>query len=359
MLFSNCCFAQHDYNIEVNISNSSGKKIYLADAMGGPNDRSKVAKVDSLIAINDKCVFKGTFKEMGYYSLAVGGKKNYASFIIDTGTVVINGSAQDYLWKSLSVSSIQNNWAKEAEKVIDSLSKNREKFQDSMFKYEATDKKRSLGYAHWMDTVDRQMANYLMSFTIRHPDSYYAFNKLKAIYYYTPEVSKIARQTLPLFSQQIQNSTEGGYLRFHLNENYKDLLINKALPAIKVYYKNGTVNEIKLDSGKVYLIDYWASWCVPCIAKLPAIKKLKNRFGKKGLKIISISLDNNQNNWLRAVQKYKIDWENYCDLNGFSSNDTQTFGINSIPFMILVDRNGKMVKLDPTIKEAEDFLTKL
>src|ERR1700722_17448484 len=122
LLFLNIsCYAQNKFVIEVHISNSSGKKIYLANAWGGPLDRTKAVQVDSTFSINDTCSFTGQFNETAYFSIAITSPKNFAPFIIDTGKIIISGDANDYLWKSILAKPPQNKWQKEAELSVDSI----------------------------------------------------------------------------------------------------------------------------------------------------------------------------------------------------------------------------------------------
>jgi thiol-disulfide isomerase/thioredoxin len=134
--------------------------------------------------------------------------------------------------------------------------------------------------------------------------------------------------------------------------------LGKDMPVINSYDINGALKEIPMDANSIYLIDYWASWCIPCIANLPAIRDFKSRFEKKDFKIISISLDTKYNNWLAAIKKHNINWDNYCNLNGFNATDVKAFGFTSIPFTLLID-NGKIVGFNPSNKEIEEYLLSL
>ncbi|GAA4102848.1 TlpA disulfide reductase family protein [Mucilaginibacter panaciglaebae] len=357
LLFCNLAtYGQNKYVIEVNFNHSSNKMVYLSNAYGGPLDRTKAVHVDSTLMVNNRCTFEGEFTQLQYYSIAIGSKRDYVPFIIDNGKIVIKGDASNYLWKTTKVESLQNHWLSIEKNKVDSIQLIREVFQDSLLKYQNKSKKLAKRYSRLMDKQDSSMVVSLFSFTKQYPDSYYAFFSLMQIYKYTPAVFNLAKKIFPLFSARIKNSDEGKEFYSLLFE--KKLLEGVLFPQIATYDEHTKIKTIKLHH-QVYLIDYWASWCAPCIAKLPVLKRYKKRFEKKGFKLISISLDNNYNNWMAARERYEINWENYCNLKGFDSKDVKFFGIDAIPFAILVNSKGNIVKINPTDKYIENYLNRI
>jgi peroxiredoxin len=107
--------------------------------------------------------------------------------------------------------------------------------------------------------------------------------------------------------------------------------------------------EIKLSSfkGKYVLVDFWASWCVPCRAENPNVVKAYNRFRDKNFAILGVSLDNDgeKDKWLEAVKKDNLTWTQVSDLKGWESAvvPMYDFGQVGIPYNILVDPEGKVI----------------
>jgi thiol-disulfide isomerase/thioredoxin len=137
------------------------------------------------------------------------------------------------------------------------------------------------------------------------------------------------------------------------------LLPGHPFPEITVYNINQVKTKIKFEEKNVYLVDYWASWCGPCIDNLPVLKGFEKKYKNKSFKIISISIDNNYQNWVNAIKKHGVYWDNFCNMSGFNSADVRTFAIYGIPFMILVDKKGQIVKVNPSNKEVENYLAEL
>ena len=92
--------------------------------------------------------------------------------------------------------------------------------------------------------------------------------------------------------------------------------------------------------GKVVLLDFWATWCAPCMAKLPEIQKINEKYKDKGFQIVGISLDQDKAALLKVVKAKKMDWPEYFDGKGFENAVGARFGIQQIPTAWLVDRQG-------------------
>lgn len=102
-------------------------------------------------------------------------------------------------------------------------------------------------------------------------------------------------------------------------------------------------NLNRLDS-KYVLLEFWASWCVPCRAMRPHLSTLYEKYHKAGLEIVGISLDDNKVNWVTAIEKDNVPWIEVSDLKGFKSEIAIKYNINAVPFWILVDKNQKIIE---------------
>ena len=145
------------------------------------------------------------------------------------------------------------------------------------------------------------------------------------------------------FSEKIKSSTEGIEMREKL-KYFKQSKKGSIAPEFSFKDINGENISLKDYKDKKYiLIDFWASWCSPCRQELPYIKELYKKYGSKGFEIISITKDENLENWKRAILKEKIDvWKQISILENNNSIEKDYF-VFGIPHKILIDKNGVII----------------
>ncbi|MCC7501528.1 MAG: TlpA family protein disulfide reductase [Flavobacteriales bacterium] len=106
---------------------------------------------------------------------------------------------------------------------------------------------------------------------------------------------------------------------------------------------NGKTIALSSLRGKVVLIDFWASWCKPCRMENPNVKRVYEKYHAKGFEILGVSLDRDKNSWMGAIQQDGLPWLHVSDLQFWNNAAAQQYGISSIPFTVLVDKDGKVI----------------
>lgn len=96
-------------------------------------------------------------------------------------------------------------------------------------------------------------------------------------------------------------------------------------------------------SGRYVLLDFWASWCAPCIGSMPGMKKLHDQFAGRGLLIVGISFDNKREAWLSAIRRLNLPWSHLSDLKGWDAAASEIYGVRAIPETVLIAPDGKIV----------------
>jgi len=109
-------------------------------------------------------------------------------------------------------------------------------------------------------------------------------------------------------------------------------------------------------NGKYVLIDFWASWCGPCIAEFPSLKEAYGRFRDKGFEVLGVSIDKNRNSWLDAVKKHELPWPQVIDRQGDEAIALKKYAASVIPTTYLLDPNGKIIAKNLKGKALEAFL---
>lgn len=145
-----------------------------------------------------------------------------------------------------------------------------------------------------------------------------------------------------LLSPEMQASQPGRLLKAYLDELSRTVE-GAVFPEISVRDAEGKNVNLKFDDGKVYLIDFWASWCGPCRAMMQTLKSMYKDYSGKPIDFISISLDDKEKNWLPAHEEEQVPWGSYWIKDAFQSTIAKQLGIEAIPFIVLVDGEGKIV----------------
>ncbi len=111
--------------------------------------------------------------------------------------------------------------------------------------------------------------------------------------------------------------------------------------------------------GKYVLVDFWASWCRPCRMENPNVKRVYDMYHKKGFEILGVSLDRDHGAWVQAIKDDGLPWKHVSDLGFWSNAAAQEYGVSSIPFTVLLDKEGKVLEKGLRAEQLETALARL
>nr|MBP7653759.1 TlpA family protein disulfide reductase [Candidatus Dependentiae bacterium] len=118
---------------------------------------------------------------------------------------------------------------------------------------------------------------------------------------------------------------------------------NKSLKNLKFKTLNENQFDINNLKGKYVLVDFWATWCPPCVEEIPNLASLYQKYKSSGFEIIGISLDTNQDVLKKFISKNNIKWENYFDGKAWENPIARSNMISSVPSTFLLDKNGNVL----------------
>lgn len=170
------------------------------------------------------------------------------------------------------------------------------------------------------------------------------------------ERRELVAQASPLF----KSAPGMPYIIEHL-ETLANVAIGKQFIDFSMDDVNGDARKLSdfVGNGKVVLLDFWASWCPPCIRDMPHLVELYARYKDKNFEIVGISLDSKKEAWMKGIKDHGITWPQLSDLKYWENSGAKLYGVNSIPHTVLIDSNGTIVGKYLRGEELEKKLAEL
>lgn len=193
-------------------------------------------------------------------------------------------------------------------------------------------------------TTHKEKLSVFDSIATQCPDSYVAgviINKYLSKDRTYPEVQKLYNQ----LSNRVKNSSIGTDLQETLAK-MKAVGVGVKAPDFTLQTPEGKSVSLSSIKGKCVLIDFWASWCAPCIREFPNVKAVYAEYHSKGFEIVSVSLDQKKENWTTAIKKYNLPWLQLSSLQGWKCPVARLYNVSGVPAMFLLDENGVIVSKD-------------
>lgn len=357
IVISFSCTQNPHYMINGVFENGIGKQIVLEDI----SDLSFIKIIDSTrVDDNGKFSFKGpSFGEIKDARLSIAGTKFREDFLIEDTIInvkiahkIVTKSYTKYLFsverskEDALYSKLKANYNTGRSKWANAFRANRKK-QLNDVELAKADKK-----------IEDEFDNDIIDTLAKYPDAYGTLFYIKnyMLGYESPFLVEKAFNNL---SERIQVSKKGTSLKLAI-EKMKSSLVGGIPEDFSIPSLDGSTTTLHEYRGKVLLIDFWATWCGPCIKSLPHIGEIYKEFSSKGLSILGISLDKDENKWRKFLKKNDyIVWDQASSIKEWQCPAAKIFGVNTIPATILIDKNGVIVAKGLRGAELEAKITEL
>jgi peroxiredoxin len=179
-----------------------------------------------------------------------------------------------------------------------------------------------------------------MEFINKNPNSIVSASMLEV--YSTTFGKKKTTKLFEQFSKQNKNSKYGQNIAKYIELN-KEPKIGEQFADFEMADQNGKSQKLSDIKGKTVLLEFWSSWCGPCRKENPNLVKTYEKFKPKGFEIFAVSLDEDKNSWLKAIEKDSLNWKHVSDLKGDGNEASLIYGINGIPDNFLIAENGDII----------------
>lgn len=332
------------YEVECNADGIyNGVRAYLKSS----NNNKQV--IDTAVVMNGAFKFKGEVSSPEMRILTIDGINGQTALVLESGKTNVT-IYKDSIYKSIikggENNSIFNKYKDGYQNLVEKVTSLREEYMASRNNIEEVKRIQKQNVE-----LRLELKNYGLNFLTQHPDTDFSLMLLESITLQKEFDAKLANEILEKIPNKISNRQYNIELMQKINFNINNAL-SKAVTEVNSIAPDFTApdpegNQITLSEilGKVTILDFWASWCRPCRVENPNFVKLYDKYHEKGLNIISVSLDreNQKSKWIKAIEKDNLSWYNVSNLKYWQDPVALMYNITSIPATFILDDKGTII----------------
>ena len=327
-----CNQSADTYRIHVELDGAEGKWVKLL-----AQEQRKYITIDSvLMESGQEAVMTGSMEGVRTMYLDLEGEKGSVRLMMENAEYTVSNTIQDPAIESTSKAQQDlNEYTAMQKSVSDKMAAMRGKLQEAFSgdDEELKEKLRNEYYALY-DEQNRQDSAYIAD----NPSSFATVLALRQTFYNLDAGELEA--ALGVLDPSLHQLEEYQYM-YGKMERMKAVAVGQPYADFGLETPQGEVLKVSdVHDGNVLLIDFWASWCGPCRRANPEVVEIYKDYNEQGFEILGVSLDRNEESWLKAIEDDQLTWHHISDLKYWQSAGAELYGVPAIPHTVLVDRNG-------------------
>ena len=310
---------------------------------------------DTIIMKDNTFSFKGTTEEETALCMIYSAENNEinAAFIREPGEITIHLSATPGASR-VGGTPCNNEWQRLNDSVM-VIGKEINRIAEHIYGNNVTQEEQQ----HGMDEIDKlnnRFAKVVVETTEKNIDNEFGYFLLT---YYPEELidDKTRMSLIEKLSEERRQRPAIKQIEASIKESAKTAE-GATIPNFTQKTPEGDDLAImtEVSKNKITVLDFWASWCGPCMQEMPSMLSLYENNKNRGFGIVGISLDKDKDAWIAAIKKLQLPWPQMSDLQFWNNEAAKMFNINSIPHTIVVDKNGKILRRGLRGEELKQFV---
>ena len=352
-----CSSGSTEYTLNGTIDLEDGQSILLL----GVDDQSQLMPIDTVKVDAGTFSFSGSAKYPEMHYLNFEGVRSLLPLVLEPGTITVE-AIKDSI-QNASVRGTKSNL--EVSQFLEEVSTFNLALREISFELRnAMLQKDSLNMSDLQDQYDNMVAKltgFELSYINDNPNSYVSSLVLEQQVTSGQIDSSEAQILFDQLDGNIKKTKSGQNIQKLLNpeeiqENKQFPEVGEVAPDFQAPSPEGELVSLYDTKEKFTVIDFWASWCKPCRDQSPELVDIYNTYRSKGVTILSISLDRNNESWLQAIKDDHLNWTHISNLKHWQDPIAAEYNVRSIPELFLINDHGAVLARSHDLASIKSIL---